>query len=168
MVLPIPTPIDDQVQATWRDSLIYVVTGWSNNGNVGKVQIYNPNTNTWEEGTPVPTSPNYETDYYVFGGSGTIIGDTLYYIGGASGYFLGPVFPATTHLRKGYINPEDPTEITWSGEETNIARGYRMAAGHWNDQQAVWIGGSQITYNYNGIDYNGSGGVPPTTRVVRL
>ena len=35
----IPVAIDDQVQAVWRDSLIYVVTGWSNNGNVTDVQI---------------------------------------------------------------------------------------------------------------------------------
>ncbi len=163
---PIPTPIDDQVQAVWRDSLIYVVTGWSNTGNTGKVQIYNPSDDTWSSGTSVPTSQDYETDFYVFGASGTIIGDTIYYLGGASGYPFGPVFPATTHLRKGYINPDDPMEITWTGEELANGRGYRMAAGHWNNQQAVWIGGSTITYNYNGIDYNGSGGVPPITRVL--
>jgi hypothetical protein len=30
---------------------------------------------------------------------------------------------------------------------------------------AVWIGGSDITYNYNGIAYNGSGGVPALARI---
>jgi len=39
---PIPIPIDDQVQAVWRDSLIFIATGWSNSGNVPNVQIYNP------------------------------------------------------------------------------------------------------------------------------
>ena len=48
---PIPTPIDDQVQVVWRDSLIYVVTGWSNTNNTNKVQIYNPTTNQWMQGT---------------------------------------------------------------------------------------------------------------------
>ncbi|MEM1219718.1 MAG: hypothetical protein AAGH79_12445 [Bacteroidota bacterium] len=165
---PIPTPIDDQVQAVWRDSLIYVITGWSNNGNVEDVQIYNPSSDTWLEGTSLPLGePNESDDFLVFGASGTIIGDTIYYSGGALGGFQGgSVFPPTTHFRKGYINPDDPTEITWTGEQEILGRGYRMAAGNWNDQQAVWIGGSTITYNYNGIDYNGSGGVAPTTRVV--
>ena len=28
---PLPTRIDDHVQAVWRDSLIFVITGWSQN-----------------------------------------------------------------------------------------------------------------------------------------
>ena len=38
----IPVAIDDHVQAVWNDSLIYVITGWSNTGNVPFVQIYDP------------------------------------------------------------------------------------------------------------------------------
>jgi N-acetylneuraminic acid mutarotase len=75
----IPVAIDDQVQAVWRDSLIYVITGWSNSNNVNNVQIYNPSTDTWTTGTPVPNNSQYK----VFGGSGTIVGDSIYYIGGA-------------------------------------------------------------------------------------
>ena len=33
----IPVAIDDHVQAVWRDSLIFVVTGWNNNNNVPDV-----------------------------------------------------------------------------------------------------------------------------------
>jgi hypothetical protein len=29
-----------------------------------------------------------------------------------------------------------------------------------------WIGGSNTTYNYNGIAYNGTGGVPPANRIL--
>ena len=43
----IPVAIDDHVQAVWRDSLIFVVTGWSNTANVPNVQIYNPSTDAW-------------------------------------------------------------------------------------------------------------------------
>ncbi len=46
---PIPVPIDDQVQAVWRDSLIYVVTGWSDTRNVTDVQVYNPATDSWQQ-----------------------------------------------------------------------------------------------------------------------
>jgi hypothetical protein len=157
---PVPVPIDDQVQAVWRDSLIYVVTGWSQTQNVANVQIYNPALDQWSAGTPVPNNSLYKA----FGASGTIIGDTIYYYGGAAG----SSFAASGRLRKGVIDPNDPTQITWSelGNVDNF-KGYRMAAVE-VDNQAWWIGGSGITYNYDGIAYNGSGGVPPLTRIMGL
>ena len=153
----IPVPIDDQVQAVWRDSLIFVVTGWSNSTNVTNVQIYNPATDSWTAGTPVPNLSNYK----VFGGSGIIIGDTLYYAGGAR---TGSNFPATSFFRKGYIHPDDPSQIDWTGATEPLAQGYRMACVKLLGQ-AAWIGGSDVTYNYNGIAYDGSGGVPALDRV---
>ncbi|MCB0623666.1 MAG: hypothetical protein KDC43_07050, partial [Saprospiraceae bacterium] len=78
---PVPIPIDDHVQAVWRDSLIYVITGWSNNGNVNNVQIYNPVADAWLAGTPLPPG---DDNYKVFGASGVIVGDTIYYAGGAT------------------------------------------------------------------------------------
>lgn len=101
----IPTAIDDHVQCVWKDSLIYVITGWINFTNVSYVQIYNPSNDTWLFGTPLPSS----SDYKVFGGSGTIIGDTIYYFGGAVS--VGN-FYATKKLRKGVIDSNDPTNIT--------------------------------------------------------
>jgi Kelch motif len=154
---PIPKAIDDQVQAVWRDSLIFVVTGWSNSTNVADVQIYNPTTDTWLAGTPVPNDNSYKA----FGASGIIHGDTLYYIGGAR---TGTNFPVTTVLRKGYIDPNNPTQITWSAQSTAAAKGYRMAVAKMAGL-LVWIGGSDVTYNYNGIAYNGSGGIAALARV---
>lgn len=153
----IPVPIDDQVQAVWRDSLIYVISGWSNTTNVPNVQIYDPKLDTWLEGTSVPNNSQYK----VFGASGTIIDDTIYYAGGAR---FGFNFPATTIFRKGYINPDNPTEISWTGATEPLSKGYRMAASTYNNY-AIWLGGSNITYNFDGIAYNGSGGVPPLGRI---
>lgn len=153
---PIPVPIDDQVQATWRDSLLYVVTGWSNTTNVPNVQIFNPSSNTWSAGTPVPNN----NDFKAFGANGVIIGDTIFYSGGAR---TGSNFPATSFFRKGVINPDNPLEITWTGFDEPSAKGYRMAAATLGNR-AIWLGGSDVTYNYNGIAYNGSGGVPPLDR----
>lgn len=152
-----PIAIDDQVQAVYRDSLIVMVTGWSNTTNVTTVQIYNPEIDEWQVGTAVPN----QSEYRVFGASGTIIGDTLYYAGGAR---IGSSFPPSNTLRKGYINPEDPSEITWSIENNTEARGYRMGASDFQDR-AVWFGGSDVTYNFDGIAYNGSGGVAPLDRI---
>lgn len=155
----IPIPIDDHVQCVYRDSLIFVVTGWSNNGNVPSVQIYNPSLDQWEAGTSTPNSGIFTS----FGASGYILGDTLYYHGGTSSF---PSFVARRYLRKGYINPNDPTDITWenAGEGPGLA-GYRSAcSGQGNT--VFWVGGSGTAYNFNGIAYNGSGGVEPSTRIL--
>lgn len=156
---PIPVPIDDQVQAVWRDSLIFVVTGWSNTGNVPDVQIYNPYTDTWTAGTSTPNDNNYRA----FGASGTIVGDTIYYNGGAA---MGFNFPGRAELRKGVIDPNDPTQITWTHPSLNPGdKGYRMACTSYGNK-IFWIGGSGTTYNYNGIAYNGTGGVEPLHRIL--
>ncbi|MBK8567754.1 MAG: T9SS type A sorting domain-containing protein [Saprospiraceae bacterium] len=153
---PLPVAIDDQVQATWRDSLLYVVTGWSNTTNMANVQVFNPIANTWAAGTPVPNN----TDFKVFGANGVIIGDTIFYAGGAR---TGNNFPPTSFFRKGVINPDNPLDITWTGWDEPAAKGYRMAAATLGNR-AIWLGGSDVTYNYNGIAYNGSGGVAPLDR----
>ncbi len=157
----IPVAIDDHVQAVWRDSLIYVITGWSDKANVPDVQIYNPASDSWATGTPTPDNHQYKS----FGASGVIKGDTIYYFGGAS---MGKNFPIQNQLRIGIINPENPTDIEWSvqipGEQIT---GYRMASTLVNEQ-VLWFGGSTVTYNYNGIAYNKSGGVPPANRILTL
>lgn len=153
----IPVPIDDHVQAVWRDSLIYLVTGWSNTTNIPDVQIYDAKNDLWLTGTPVPNDNNYKS----FGASGSIFGDTIYYFGGAA---MGWNFPARPNLRKGYIDPINPTQISWSQSIPNgLLKGYRSAC-TFSDDGIHWLGGSAITYNYNGIAYNGSGGVSPTSK----
>jgi hypothetical protein len=157
---PIPVAIDDQVQIIYRDSLIYVITGWSNTGNVGDVQVFDPQTDTWNAATPVPVVGGFRA----FGASGCIVGDTIYYFGGASS--IGINFPASNRLCKGYINPENPLEIAWESSipDSNLRR-YRSAcivAGNFPH----WVGGSSISYNYDGIAYNGSGAVAPSGNIL--
>ena len=154
----IPIPIDDHVQTVYRDSLIFIVSGWSNTGNVPAVQIYNIHTNSWSVGTSVPNNNSYKC----FGASGEILGDTLYYFGGAAGFN----FSAQTELRKGYIDPLNPTDIEWSVSNLEPSvTGYRNTA--CTTIEAIhWIGGSNTTYNFNAIAYNGSGLVRPANRSV--
>ena len=121
------------------------------------MQIYNPSTDTWLEGTPVPNSSQWK----VFGASGYILNDTIYYVGGAR---FGFNFPPSNSIRKGYINPQSPTEITWTTETSPVAMGYRMAAAKYSNQ-LIWLGGSNVTYNFDGVAYNGSGGVTPLGRI---
>ncbi len=152
----IPVPTDDHVQAVWRNQLIYLITGWNTTANIPNVQIYNPATNTWLSGSNVPTN-----DYRSFGASGTIIGDTIYYFGGATS---DSGFGIQNQLRVGVINPDNPTEISWSISTPNTTiNGYRMAATVVNSVPH-WVGGSKNTYNFDGIAYDGSGGVPTAKR----
>lgn len=149
----IPIPIDDHVQSVWRDSLIYVITGWSNTTNVPNVQIFNPATNNWLSGTSVPNNTIYKT----FGAAGVIIGDTIYYYGGAS---TAVNFPAQNKLRMGIISPTNPINITWSSPSFYQTE-YRCAATSDSMGNVYFLGGSAVSYNYNGIAYNGNGGVNP-------
>ena len=156
---PVPTPVDDHVQAIWRDSLIFLITGWSNSTNVPNVQIYTPDTDSWQASTAVPNNNNYKS----FGASGTIINDTIFYFGGASATFpAGNPFPIQPHIRKGIINPDDPTDITWSISSTPYV-GYRTAATQVQDQ-IYWLGGSEITYNFDGLAYRNDQPVMPANR----
>lgn len=151
----IPVPIDDHVQAVWRDSLIFVITGWSQNTNVDDVQIYDPASDTWTVATPTPNTNSYKS----FGASGTIVGDTIYFYGGTK--ISGFNFFASNELRKGVINPEDPTEIQWSLEpDEDLPDGYRMACTSFGDE-VIWIGGAETSYNFDGLAYSGGAIVPP-------
>ena len=146
-------PTDDHVQAVWRDSLLYVVTGWSNSANIRFTQVYDPISDNWTNGTLLPNDNNYTS----FGASGAIVDDKIYYFGGARSTGN---FPIQNYLRVGEINPDDPSEVTWTISQPDAdINGYRMAATMMDDQ-VHWIGGSNNTYNYNGIAYDGSGGVP--------
>lgn len=153
----IPQATDDHVQIVWKDSLLILITGWKNTGNIKDVQIYNPSTNSWSVGTPIPNSHIYKS----FGASGVVLGNTIYYFGGAKS--IGG-FNIQNSVRKGEIDPSDPTQITWSNvviDQTVV--GYRMAATTVGNT-LHWIGGSEVTYNYDGVAYNGSGGVTTINR----
>lgn len=155
---PMPTPIDDQVQTVYRDSLLVLATGWSDTGNVNDIQLFDVTTQTWQSASEPPSS----TLYTAFGASGAIVGDTLYYLGGVSN-----TFSANSALRRGDINPEDATDIDWSfsGTSPTVDDTYRAACSTYQDQ-IVWFGGAGIAYNYDGLAYAGGDGVPPLDRIL--
>ena len=153
----IPIAIDDQVQVV-NGPLIYVVSGWNDNNNVQDVQVYDTRSDSWAMATPVPSGNLYRC----FGCSGVLIEDKIIYYGGAQGFG----FPSRKELRVGTLSPDDPLEITWSlmtpDESPNS---YRNAAAV-IEGQPVWIGGSETSYNFDGIAYNGSGGVGPAGKIL--
>lgn len=154
----LPFATGDQSQAVWRDSLIYVISGWGGADNLTQVQIYNPSTDTWSAGTPLPNSNAYKS----FGSSGTIVGDTIYYFGGGSATFP---YGVQSVFRKGVINPNNPTQITWSTFTWSGWNGYRMAATTCFDK-TFWLGGAGVTYLFDGIAYNGTGPASPKGDII--
>jgi len=148
---------DDQIQSVWQDSIIYVISGWSNSGNINVVQIYDPALDSWSMGTPLPAGLDYEA----FGASGVIIDNTIYYAGGVTDTW---VFSMIPKLRTGVIDPLNPATISWSILDDSLGGLYRSGAGVFNDEP-IWFGGADKAYNFDGIDYASSLGVEPLNRV---
>ena len=142
----LPHAIDDHVQAVWRDSLLYVVSGWCDSLTVARVQVYVPSENRWHDATPVPN----ERDAKVFGGSGVIVRDTIFYLGGA---VFEKSYPPARTLYKGVINAANPSEISWTALATFPGEYRYRSTAFVSGERIVFWGGSNETYNYNGIAY---------------
>ena len=145
---PMPVPVDDAVSGVWRDSLIYLVSGWHDDDNVSNVQIYDPAADSWQQGTPIPGRP-------VFGHAGGIAGNTIVYVDGVRRSTSTQRYRIEPASWRGEINPDDPTVITWSALSSHPGPPlYRAAAGTVGSL-VVFAGGTDNPYNYNGIGYNG-------------
>ncbi|HLW39639.1 MAG TPA: hypothetical protein VKX31_04550 [Brumimicrobium sp.] len=137
-----PIPVYGHVQSVWRDSLIFVISGFDGTQNIPEVQIYNPYFNAWTAGDPIPNNDEYKAH----GAAGYILGDTIFYYGGA---IHTPHPQAVKILRKGVINANDPTQIDWSlinpsPQSTHFSG---VASGHNNT--IFWLGGSKDYHEFN-------------------
>jgi len=148
---PFPLPVDDAVLGVWRDSLIYIVSGWSQRDNVPDVQIYDPAADEWQAATPIPGPP-------VFGHAGAIVDDAIVYCDGVRvDPERSPRFVMAEACYRGDIDPANPSSISWSelARHPGPAR-YRMAAGGLPESGlVVFAGGTDNPYNYDGIGYDG-------------
>jgi len=162
----IPVPVDDSVIGIYRERYVYLISGWSKNDAVKNVQIYDSQTNTWQQGTPLAGTP-------VFGHAGALVGDTIIYVDGAYKNPAGakPKFIASDECWMGKIDHKNPAKITWSKlpPHPGSAR-YRIAAGSAeHDNKVYFSGGSSDPYNFNGIGYDGKPAEPsPVTFAYNL
>ncbi len=158
LLAPMPVPVDDSVALSYQNKFIYLVSGWHNSGNVNLVQLYNTQTNQWQQATPYPGKP-------VFGHAGGIVGNNMLICDGVTIKVHEKVrrsYQDEAACYLGIIDEKQPSKIDWRiiKHPTNNAR-YRMAAlGITSEQQVVFIGGSDNPYNYNGIGYNGQPSQP--------
>ena len=150
--------VDDMVAATWRDSHIFLISGWSTNQNVAYVQVYDRATDTWADATPIP-------DFGTFGAVGGICGDHIVFMDGVAdtGSFS---FDLVNRVLVGTIDPGDPTNVTWEDRGPHPgAPVYRGAS--WNlpgdDDRILVAGGTDNPYNFNGQGYGGQPAEPLPT-----
>lgn len=149
----IPTPVDDAVSGVWRDSLVYLVSGWHDTANVRLVQVYDPAADRWTRATPVP-GPG------VFGHAGGVVGDVVVYIDGVVRNDEGPRYSVYAQAWRGEIDPDDPTSIDWRAIDRHPGPAlYRAAAGVCGDR-VLFAGGSATAYNYTGVGYSGAPAEP--------
>ena len=163
----LPIAIDDNIQLPYRDSLIYVIGGWSNTKNVSDVQIYDPKNNIWFAGTPLPDSR-----YTAFGATGYIEEDPrsklayLNIMGGASDKGQ---FPAKNYSITGEINTRKVDSVTWSIlKMCDSCFAYRSATVPVPHSGAIVIGGNDSSYNFNAIDYKDKQMLSTTNRGFKM
>ena len=144
---PIPVPVDDAISGVYRDSLIFLVSGWHDTDNVRDVQIYDVVHNRWRVGTPIP-GPG------VFGHGGAIAGNHIVFIDGARRNETAPRYVNESQSWMGTIHPAHPDSIDWQRLTPHPAPlRYRPAASSCGPY-VVFAGGTDNPYNYDGIGYD--------------
>ncbi len=158
LVTQMPTPVDDSVALVYQDRYIYLVSGWHNDGNVSLVQILDTADMSWHLGTPYPGAP-------VFGHSAGILKNEMII---SDGVKVLKVVDGKRHYGisddnyLGSIDANDFRKINWQKlpMHPGPAR-YRMAAvASEKLGKAIFVGGSDNPYNFNGIGYNGIASEP--------
>lgn len=154
-----PVPVDDAVALTYQNRYIYLVSGWSDHGNVNLVQVFDNFTQRWSQATPFPGKP-------VFGLAGAMADNQMLVCDGvALQYFADKKreYKSEPACYLGTVG-DNANQIDWRivQHPTGTAR-YRMAGINTKidgKDMLVFIGGSTNPYNYNGIGYNGQPSEP--------
>lgn len=153
-----PVPVDDAVAVSYADRYVYLISGWHDDGNVNLVQLYDSQTDTWTQATPIPGKS-------VFGHAGGIVGKQIVY---CDGVMISPNadkrrdFVANDECFLGIIDAADNRRIDWRTLERHPGPPrYRMASAGMPQRNAIlFFGGSDNPYNYDGIGYDGQPAQP--------
>ncbi len=145
---PMTVAVDDAVSATWRDSLVYLISGWHNTDNVPLVQVFDVVEGRWSQATPIP-GPG------VFGHTGGIAGNTLVYVDGAKRQAGRVRYGMEGSSWAGEIDPTQPLRITWRRLPAHPGPPLYRAAAAGCGALMIVAGGTDNPYNYNGIGYDG-------------
>lgn len=149
----IPFPVDDAVSGVWRDSLIVLVSGWRTDAAVDRVQWYDPAADRWSQASPISGTP-------VFGHAGAVVGDHILYLDGARAVDGAARFALDTAAWIGNVNPRDPSVVEWTALPEHPMPGLYRAAGGSVGGLALFVGGTDNPYNFDGVGYDGNPSEP--------
>lgn len=153
---PMPLPVDDTVAGLWNDRLMYLIGGWTGDGNTTAVQIYDPAADSWTRALPYPGEP-------VFGHGGGIVGNAIVFCDGVTvSRGSDEPFRLTAACWRGDIDPSRPADIRWRRIPAHPGRPrYRMACGVLSSPAAlICAGGADLPFSYSGIGYDGTPATP--------
>ena len=150
-----PVPVDDSVALVHEDRFVYLVSGWSDTGNVNLVQVWDSRDNSWRQAEPWPGAP-------VFGHAGGLVNNRMVICGGARIEYpkKGPrKFVESAECWLGTIRPDDRYRLDWKSlPPMPGGPRYRAAAAGGlfkGEARIVFAGGAGRPYNYNGQGYDG-------------
>lgn len=147
----IPVPVNSAVAGVHHDRFVYLIGGWSLNGPVNTVQVYDVEKDSWTQATPFPGTP-------AFGMAGGLSDDAIVVVDGAkSGPAEGPRYVASDECWLGKIDKKDPTKIQWTKlpAHPGTARFGIAAGGADREKKVYFSGGTATPHNYKGVAFDG-------------
>lgn len=143
----LPVAVSASVIGVSRDRYVYLIGGWSKNGPVQSVQVYDAEKDKWLQATPTPGRA-------VFGHAGAVVDDTIVYVDGAYRDSSGGStrYLASDECWMGKIDHKDPGKIQWSKlpAHPGTARYHIAAGGSEKDGKIYFSGGSDNPYATTG------------------
>lgn len=154
-VATMPVPVDDAVALVHRDRYLYLISGWSNTGNVNLVQVWDRVDADWRQAEPWPGAP-------VFGHAGGIVDGRLVICGGARIEYPADgarKFVESDECWLGSIRADDLRRLDWKPLPP-MPGGPRYRAGAVGAvvdgaPRVIFAGGADRPYNYDGQGYDG-------------
>ncbi|WP_076539378.1 kelch repeat-containing protein [Shewanella sp. UCD-KL21] len=108
-IADMPVAVDDTAASVYQQRYVYLFGGWHNDGNVNLVQVYDTQTDTWSQASPIPAPA-------VFGQAVAMVNNKIVLcdgvkvqanIGKRRSYASSPV------CLYGEVNPENHLRISW-------------------------------------------------------
>lgn len=149
----VPVEVDDTVALAWRERYIYLISGWHGpaRDNVRAVQVYDVDTGSWFEATPLP-GPG------VFGHAGAIADNRIVVIDGVERDPETRAFVISDKVYVGVIDRADPSHIDWERRPAHPGSPtYRAASAPAPTPggRLLFVGGTAHPYNIDGVGYDG-------------
>jgi hypothetical protein len=108
-ITDMPVAVDDTTAVAYQQRYIYLFGGWHNDGNVNLVQVYDTQTNTWAQASPIPAPA-------VFGQAVGMVGNQLVLCDGVkvqANINARHSYQASPVCLYGEVNPDNHLRIDW-------------------------------------------------------